>query len=601
MQKIFFIFGVFVFQSCFASDDEPLFGSSDDSIFMEPKDKNRDEGKDDNAVNFVTPTYQERINEGHYILSGDNDVIFYFFNTGQGNCTLVKQGKKALLIDCGGSSITAFDGTFTQCLENAIIECVIITHPHDDHYGFLQTIPKECFSENVFLLIGGPSEWEEYKDGKKINKNLNAVVNSFKIEFKKKYYFTVQGGARNIDNINTASIWPDFLLKNLFDGVEFKFLGFGEKLLGENNLNSYSLVFKITYKNNSILFTGDSTGDAFDRFLTKSGTNSFQNSIVVENRKIIKNVNVFVMPHHGTDTDCSWRWTNRIIKDNYSDLVAMIACVDPATSPYGHARNWIRDLIFPPYARMLNENRLVGYNIKAKKGRGADIYDCFIKKTKNRLYETGLFTYGIVLVFSESGNIHILNSPNDTNLTQLSKNGEEKDDIGSKPQYPIISVGQNYQIFDVPSDGNCGVWAILVATGGITLEDLDKLMVAYKDFKVKKGLNYNPSWNDCCEVLNDAVPSAVQKMINLRTNSNIGILGNWLGNDDLPTIANIIQRPIVLVQRINRESVYTLYDSNNAGENLMGQTIEQILKNHNNAIFIYYENYHYQAMIPQNN
>ena len=56
-----------------------------------------------------------------------------------------------------------------------------------------------------------------------------------------------------------------------------------------------------------------------------------------------------------------------------------------------------------------------------------------IKETKNRLYETGLFTYGIVLVFSESGKIHILNSPNDTNLTHLPKNGEEKDDMGSEP------------------------------------------------------------------------------------------------------------------------------------------------------------------------
>ena len=90
-------------------------------------------------------------------------------------------------------------------------------------------------------------------------------------------------------------------------------------------------------------------------------------------------------------------------------------------------------------------------------------------------------------------------------------------------------------------------------------------------------------------------------MIDLRTNSNIGILGSWLSNDNLPTIANIIQRPIVLVQRTNTGFGYTLYDRGNAGENLTEQTIEQVLENHNNAIFIYHEDYHYQAIIPQNN
>ena len=330
-----------------------------------------------------------------------------------------------MLIDCGGSNTIAFDKTFTKCLGDARIECVIITHPHDDHYGFLKKIHQNHFSENVFLLIGGPNEWEDHK--------LINVVDAFGVSFKERYYFGVQGGARNIDNIYTASRCLNFLLKDLFDGVEFNFLRFGGKLLDENNLNSYSLVFKITYKNNSILFTGDSTGDAFDRFLTQSGTNPFQDSIVGENREIIKNVNVFVMPHHGTDTDGSWRWTNRIIKDNYLNLVAMIACVDPGTSPYGHARNWIRDLMFPPYARMNDKGHTIVYSVKIEKGGGLKAYSKYIKETKNRLYETGLFTYGIVLVFSESGKIHILNSPNDTNLTHLPKNGEEKDDMGSEP------------------------------------------------------------------------------------------------------------------------------------------------------------------------
>ena len=73
MKKIFFIFGVFVFQSCWAMDSNSN-RPSDISKFFEQNDL-----PDQIEDNFT--------NQEHY---EGKDLIFYFFNTGQGNCTLVK-------------------------------------------------------------------------------------------------------------------------------------------------------------------------------------------------------------------------------------------------------------------------------------------------------------------------------------------------------------------------------------------------------------------------------------------------------------------------------------------------------------------------------
>ncbi len=594
MKKLFFIFELFILQSCFASDGEKLFFSDDESSFMEIEDT--DKGDDDDINNFIMPTYQERINEGHYIFSRDNDLVFYFFNTGQGNCTLVKQGDKALLIDCGGSSTIAFDKTFTKCLGEALIECVIITHPHADHCNFLQKISQEHFSEEACLIIGGPSEWEEYKDGKKIKKDINVFVNAFGNVFKNKCYISDDGIVYKVGSSFCFCIPKlENFLKYLFKGVEFNFLRFGNELFDKSDLNSYSLVFSITYKNNSILFTGDSTGDAFDRFLSKKRKKFFQSYLVQRNKKIIKNINVLVMPHHGTDTEGSWYWTVRINKINHFNLVGAIVCVHPATSPYGHARRWVRDLMFLPYARMNDKGHTIVYSVKTGKGGGLKAYSKYIKETKNRLYETGLFTYGIVLVFSESGKIHILNSPNDTNLTHLPKNGEEKDDMGSEPQYPIVSVGQNHETFDVPNDGNCGVWAIMANLNDIYFEEATNSM----------GYRIATATEKQYEVMN-ALRQEVAAQIEEETQQKLRIKGDstfrrqntedtinlsyWLEWKDFGIFAKHFKRPIVMQLGMFQAVRYEA-DGSMSGFAPFDQLLD------GNPILIYHDGQtHYQAI-----
>lgn len=155
----------------------------------------------------------------------------------------------------------------------------------------------------------------------------------------------------------------------------------------------------------------------------------------------------------------------------------------------------------------------------------------------------------------------------------------------------LASVG--YRIQDVPGDGNCGVWAVLVSNGEITQVQLKDLMDAYNS--LKKSKNYSPAWSDCREELMKASQDSVGRMVNLRKAFDTS--GQWVSGEDLPKIAGAINKPIILVQMKDGILTYTLYSNENGVEILTG-TIDQIFRNHPNAIFIYYNGTnHFQAIV----
>lgn len=101
-----------------------------------------------------------------------------------------------------------------------------------------------------------------------------------------------------------------------------------------------------------------------------------------------------------------------------------------------------------------------------------------------------------------------------------------------------------YRIQDVPGNGNCAFWAVLVANGDISSEELGKLMEAYEPLK-KDG--YSPNWEDCEEILKSASRDAVEEMIKLRTDCGMLNLGSWESEEDLQGVASGIHRPIILM------------------------------------------------------
>lgn len=156
-------------------------------------------------------------------------------------------------------------------------------------------------------------------------------------------------------------------------------------------------------------------------------------------------------------------------------------------------------------------------------------------------------------------------------------------------------------ILDVPGDGNCGIWAVLVASGMITPIELANLMTTYGPLQQQYG--YSPNWRNpvCQKVLLETSPTAVQKMIDWRAKNKVGEPGDWIGEEHLPQLSEALGKPIVVVYTIDGLPIYTLYSSTERrGKVLEGQTIGQITREHPDAIFIYFdpEHQHFQAIVP---
>ena len=198
-----------------------------------------------------------------------NGFKIYFIDVGQGDCCLVKSNlNKTILIDSGeGESSKSDKGknvVYPYLLDRKInkIDYIIISHFDSDHAGGMIYILENMKVENV--IIGVQNE-DSYLYQKVLNivkeKNINLVV----IDNVKTIY---------IDKIKITFLWP---IKN--------------KMVTENKLNNNSLVFKLEYKNLSILFTGDIEIPAEEKIVAEYKDKSY----------LLKS-DILKVAHHGSDT-----------------------------------------------------------------------------------------------------------------------------------------------------------------------------------------------------------------------------------------------------------------------------------------------------------
>ncbi|MGL5823093.1 MAG: ComEC/Rec2 family competence protein [Sarcina sp.] len=155
-----------------------------------------------------------------------NILEIHYIDIGQGDSTLIKLNNKNILIDSGPNSS---EKTLRQYLKKEKIkniDLLIATHPHEDHIGNMDMILNEFKINEVFApyAMHTSKDFENFK--KKLienNKQINILNANTKIEFDK--------------NINIEIFSPT---KDSY-----------------SNINDYSPIMKISYLNNSFLFTGD--------------------------------------------------------------------------------------------------------------------------------------------------------------------------------------------------------------------------------------------------------------------------------------------------------------------------------------------------------
>lgn len=213
-----------------------------------------------------------------------------FIDVGQGNCTLLRCGGKAILVDSGevGAAQTVIN--YIKNLGIDELNCVLVTHPHTDHMGAMTKILYEFKIDDLIM----PEIPEEIiPTNKTYEKFLTAVSD-------------------NAGNVIAAKPGETYSYGEMT-------LEIFAPLSDYDNLNDMSAVSRISYGDTSVMFTGDAT-------------------TTVEKDLLKKNINysatVLNVGHHGSKTSSSEAWL-RAVNPKY----AVICC--GVNNDYGHPHSVI--------------------------------------------------------------------------------------------------------------------------------------------------------------------------------------------------------------------------------------------------------------------
>ncbi|MDU2489391.1 MAG: ComEC/Rec2 family competence protein [Clostridium celatum] len=194
-------------------------------------------------------------------VSSQNKMTVHYIDVGQGDSILIQVNNKNLLIDSGPSSNRKDLLNYLENLNIKKLDYIIATHPHEDHIGNMDTIikrynigsfysPKVITSSNTF----------ESMISALVDKNLKINV--------------LKNGVKGIDLGKNVEIQVFSPLENI----------------SSDNLNDYSPIIKITFVNNSFLFTGDAEV-------------STESMVLSENNNL--NCDILKVGHHGSSTSTS--------------------------------------------------------------------------------------------------------------------------------------------------------------------------------------------------------------------------------------------------------------------------------------------------------
>lgn len=215
----------------------------------------------------------------------ENKMIIHYIDVGQGDCILIQVNNKNLLIDSGPSSNRKDLLNYLEKLDIKKFDYIIATHPHEDHIGNMDTIIKRYDIGSFYSpkVITSSTTFENM---------ISALVDkNLKINILKK-------GVKGIDLGKNTEIEVFSPLENI----------------SSDNLNDYSPIIKITFFNNSFLFTGDAEISTEDTVLSQNNN---------------LNCDILKVGHHGSSTSTS---TDFLISTNPSVAIISVG----KNNSYGH-------------------------------------------------------------------------------------------------------------------------------------------------------------------------------------------------------------------------------------------------------------------------
>ena len=199
--------------------------------------------------------------------SNSNLLIVSFIDVGQGDSILIQTPNcKNILIDAGESFAEGVVYNYLKVKNINKIDVLIATHPHTDHIGGMAFIINNFDIGSIYMPKASTTK-QEYEDLIRAIKNKGLSI------------ITAKAGV-TIDLDSSITINMVAPISKSYD-----------------DLNDYSAVIKITYKNNSFLFAGDASNISEQEILD-SGVN-------------IK-ADVLKVGHHGSSTSSSAAFLNAV-------------------------------------------------------------------------------------------------------------------------------------------------------------------------------------------------------------------------------------------------------------------------------------------------
>ncbi|WP_332850476.1 MBL fold metallo-hydrolase [Clostridioides difficile] len=210
-------------------------------------------------------------------------LSIHIIDVGQGDSILVQTPtNKNILIDGGDEDSENIIISYLRQKRIKTIDIIIATHPDSDHIGSLDNVIKKFNVNSIYM--------PEQSTGSEAYQNLINSCTDKNLSIQHLY----KNDVLNIDNnINIYVLSPSYIQE-------------------ESNLNS--IVFKLTFNDNSFLFMGDAEEENEKEIL-----HSFK----------LNNINFIKIGHHGSNSSSSLEFIKKISPD-----IAAISC--GYKNQYGH-------------------------------------------------------------------------------------------------------------------------------------------------------------------------------------------------------------------------------------------------------------------------
>jgi len=212
----------------------------------------------------------------------NSKLKIHYIDVGQGDSILVQKNYSNMLIDTGTNESTSKLISYLKKQNIKKIDYLILTHPHEDHIGGADAVIKDFDIGKIYMPKVGSST-RTFKDVLRAMKDKGLKANE-----------------------------PELLENLKFGDANCTFYGPINSEKGD--LNTYSIILKLTYGNTKFLFTGDAQA---------------QNERAMIDNNYDLSADVLKLGHHGSRTS-----TSNEFLDKVNPKYAVVSC--GKGNDYGH-------------------------------------------------------------------------------------------------------------------------------------------------------------------------------------------------------------------------------------------------------------------------